>query len=102
MNVAWSGISDLGRAKYVAVMIINTFLHWKIYFTQAWLYFITLLFRILCGISSVFLFKSYILYLVEIEEYADQYLENRLNSTELNITMYTAVYHLIEYLTKGS
>ena len=28
-----SGISDLGRDKYVAVMIINTFLHWKIYFT---------------------------------------------------------------------
>ena len=50
----------------------------------------------------MFLFKSYILYLVEIEEYADQYLENRLNNTELNSTMFIAVYHLIEYLTKGS
>ena len=39
---------------------------------------------------------------MEIQKYADQYLENRLNNTELNITMYIAVYHLIEYLTKSS
>ena len=39
---------------------------------------------------------------MEIQEYADHYLEYRLNNTELNITMYTAVYHLIEYLIKGS
>ena len=51
----------------------------------------------MCGIYSVFSLK-----LVEIQEYTDQYLEYRLNNTELNITMYTAVYHLIEYLTKGS
>ena len=38
---------------------------------------------------------------MEIQEYTDQYLEYRLNNTELNITMCTAVYHLIEYLTKG-
>ena len=53
------------------------------------------------NIECVFAWKLY-LKLVEIQEYADQYLENRLNNTELNITMYIAVYHLIEYLTKGS
>ena len=52
-------------------------------------------------IQSVFAEKLY-LKLVEIQEYTDQYLEYRLNNTELNITMYTAVYHLLEYLTKGS
>ena len=51
--------------------------------------------------QSVFAGKLY-LKLVEIQEYTDQYLEYRLNNTELNITMYTAVYHLIKYLTKGS
>ena len=44
----------------------------------------------------------FLLKLVEIQKYADQYLENRLNNTELNITMYIAVYHLSEYLTKSS
>ena len=39
---------------------------------------------------------------MEIQKYTDQYLEYRLNNTELNITMYIAVYHLIEYLMKGS
>ena len=53
------------------------------------------------NIQSVFAEKLY-LKLVEIQEYTDQYLEYRLNNTELNITMYTAVYHLIKYLTKGS
>ena len=53
------------------------------------------------NIQSVFAEKLY-LKLVEIQEYTDQYLKYRLNNTELNITMYIAVYHLIEYLTKGS
>ena len=52
------------------------------------------------NIQCVFAQKVY-LKLVEIQEYTDKYLENRLNDTELNITMYTAVYHLIEYLIKG-
>ena len=56
-----------------------------------------------CNIKSVFAEKLY-LKLVGIQEYTDRYLEYRprLNNTELIITMYTAVYHLIEYLTKGS
>ena len=57
--------------------------------------------HIVWNIQCVFDWKLY-LKLVEIQEYTDQYLEYRLNNTELNITMYTAVYYLIEYLTKGS
>ena len=53
------------------------------------------------NIQCVFAYQLY-LKLVEIQKYTDQYLEYRLNNTELNITMYIAVYHLIEYLTKGS
>ena len=61
----------------------------------------TLILHIVWNIQSVFAEKLY-LKLVEIQEYTDKYLEYRLNNTELYITMYTAVYHLIGYLTKGS